>query len=67
MKYGGIVGYPLTYFYERDRILPGIIGGLDILFIPGNLARCVEWHDISNVVYFPKSSVGIGISEMVRM
>jgi hypothetical protein len=27
----------LTYFYERGRILPGIIGGVDVLFICGIL------------------------------
>jgi hypothetical protein len=28
---------PFRYFYERDRILPGIIGGVDMLFICGIL------------------------------
>ena len=37
MKYGGVVSYPLTYFYEGDRILRGIIGGVDMLFICGIL------------------------------
>ena len=44
MKYGRVVNYPLTYFYEGDRILPGIIGDLDILFIPGIFRKCGDWH-----------------------
>jgi hypothetical protein len=56
MKYGGIVGYLLTYFYEKDRILPGIIEDLDIVSISGILKECGQWHDLLALEILPFKS-----------
>jgi hypothetical protein len=66
----------LTAFVETDRetLLPVIVGGkiltegedfyrsvdLDILFIPGNLARCVEWHDVATFGWREPPPIGCG-------
>jgi hypothetical protein len=46
-------------FLKRDRFLPGLIEGLDMLFTPEILKKCREWHNSLNAEYFLNSSVEI--------
>jgi hypothetical protein len=60
MNFGEIFSYFLRYFSEKGRILPGVTEDLDILFIPGVLARCVEWHEIETLGRPVSPPIGCG-------
>ena len=51
MKKGGLL-LSFDIFFKRDRFLPGLIKGFDMLFIPEILRKCRQWLVLLNADYF---------------